>query len=287
MKTIEAIEVIKMKKKFCALLVLALALCWCLSAFAAARMPENRGALTDDANVLGTATAKDVTTYAERVEEETGVKLHVALVNFLDGVEVKTYARQLFQRWELGGDDLLLLGAAGEDSFAAVMGGNVEKKLGASNAENLLYTSSSFAGLFQSQQYDAAFASFFTALNGLLERQYDADISLKGLFQTEETAAAEKPSTGSELWEQVIGSITENTADYQQYHETHEQDEDGLSARGWLVVAILVMIVFSQSDPVRKSRRKRQKKGKRMGLVGWILTLLGAKTVLKKLRRRR
>ncbi len=74
MKTIEAIEVIKMKKKFCALLVLALVLCWCLSAFAAARMPENRGALTDDANVLGTATAKDVTAYAERVEEETGVK---------------------------------------------------------------------------------------------------------------------------------------------------------------------------------------------------------------------
>ena len=284
MKTIEAI---KMKKKFCALLVLALVLCWCLSAFAAARMPENRGALTDDANVLGTATAKDVTAYAERVEEETGVKLHVALVNFLDGVEVKTYARQLFQRWELGGDDLLLLGAAGEDSFAAVMGGNVEKKLGASNAENLLYTSSSFAGLFQNQQYDAAFASFFTALNDLLERQYNADISLNGLFQTEETTAAEKTSTGSELWEQVIGSITENTADYQQYHETHEQDEGGLSARGWLVVAVLVMIVFSQSDPVRKSRRKRRAQGKRMGLIGWLLTIIGAGTVVNKLRRRR
>ena len=120
-----------MKKKICALLVLTLALCWSLAAFAAVRMPENRGALTDDANVLGTLTAKDVMAYASRVEEETGVKLHVALVNFLDGMEVKTYARQLFQRWELGGDDLLLLGAAGEDSFAAVMGSNVEKKLGA------------------------------------------------------------------------------------------------------------------------------------------------------------
>ena len=213
--------------------MLTLALCWSLAAFAAVRMPENRGALTDDANVLGTLTAKDVMAYASRVEEETGVKLHVALVNFLDGMEVKTYARQLFQRWELGGDDLLLLGAAGEDSFAAVMGSNVEKKLGASNAENLLYTSSSFATLFQSQQYDAAFASFSEALNDLQERQYNADISLNGLYQTEETATSKKSSTGSELWEQVIGSITENTADYQQYHETHEQDEGGLSAR-WL-----------------------------------------------------
>ena len=221
------------------------------------------------------------------VEEETGVKLHVALVNFLDGMEVKTYARQLFQRWELGGDDLLLLGAAGEDSFAAVMGSNVEKKLGASNAENLLYTSSSFATLFQSQQYDAAFASFSKALNDLLERQYNADISLNGLFQTEETATSKKSSTGSELWEQVIGSITENTADYQQYHETHEQDEGGLSARGWLVLAILVMIVFSQSDPARKARRNRRGNGKRMGLIGWILTLIGAGTVVNKLRRRR
>lgn len=276
-----------MKKKICALLVLTLALCWSLAAFAAVRMPENRGALTDDANVLGTLTAKDVMAYASRVEEETGVKLHVALVNFLDGMEVKTYARQLFQRWELGGDDLLLLGAAGEDSFAAVMGSNVEKKLGASNAENLLYTSSSFATLFQSQQYDAAFASFSKALNDLLERQYNANISLNGLFQTEETATSKNSSTGSELWEQVIGSITENTADYQQYHETHEQDEGGLSARGWLVLAILVMIVFSQSDPARKARRNRRGNGKRMGLIGWILTLIGAGTVVNKLRRRR
>ena len=237
--------------------------------------------------MLGTLTARDVMAYASRAEEKTGVKLHVALVNFLDGMEVKTYVRQLFQRWELGGDDLLLLGAAGEDSFAAVMGGNVEKKLGASNAENLLYTSSSFASLFQSQQYDAAFTSFFKALNDLLERQYNADISLNGLFQTEETVTAKKSSAGSELWEQVIGSITENTADYQQYHETHEQDEGGLSARGWLVLAILVMIVFSQSDPARKARRNRRGNGKRMGLIGWILTLIGAGTVVNKLRRRR
>ena len=124
-------------------------------------------------------------------------------------------------------------------------------------------------------------------MNDLLERQYNADISLNGLFQTEETATSKKSSAGSELWEQVIGSITENTADYQQYHETHEQDEGGLSARGWLVLAILVMIVFSQSDPARKARRNRRGNGKRMGLIGWILTLIGAGTVVNKLRRRR
>ena len=140
--------------------------------------------------------------YASRVEEETGVKLHVALVNFLDGMEVKTYARQLFQRWELGGDDLLLLGAAGEDSFAAVMGSNVEKKLGASNAENLLYTSSSFATLFQSQQYDAAFASFSEALNDLLERQYNQ------LFAEVPAAQVSKGREALKTTLEVNGSIT-------------------------------------------------------------------------------
>lgn len=47
------------------------------------------------------------------------------------------------------------------------------------------------------------------------------------------------------------------------------------------------MIVFIQSDTVRISRRKRRGKGKRMGLVGWILTLLGAKTLINTLRKRR
>ena len=101
-------------------------------------------------------------------------------------------------------------------------------------------------------------------MNDLLERQYNADISLNGLFQTEETVTSKKSSTGSELWEQVIGSITENTADYQQYHETHEQDEGGLSARGWLVLAILVMIVQPERPGAKgasKSSRQREKNG--------------------------
>ena len=87
-----------MKKKICALLVLTLALCWSLAAFAAVRMPENRGALTDDANVLGTLTAKDVMAYASRGGGETGGERHGGLGDFPDGMGGKTFCRQMFQR---------------------------------------------------------------------------------------------------------------------------------------------------------------------------------------------
>ena len=150
-------EVGGMKKIGILLLCLLLALTP-LSALSAARMPACRGAVTDDANVLSAQTAADLAEYAARLEDETGIALHVALVHFLDGVEVQSYANTLFDLWELGSEHLLIVGAAGEDVFAASAGSAVVDKLGGSSLENLLFTSSSFSALFRSQQYDAAFA---------------------------------------------------------------------------------------------------------------------------------
>lgn len=94
-----------------------LALCLCLlvaalplSAFAAVRLPAQRGVVTDDANVLGAQTAADIAEYAEKVESETDVRLHVAIVHFLDGMEASTYAQTLFEKWELEGNDVLFAG---------------------------------------------------------------------------------------------------------------------------------------------------------------------------------
>ena len=163
-----------MKKRMFALL-LTLMLLVPLCALGALRMPEHRGTVTDDANVLSAQTVTDLNSYAQKLAEKADVNLHVAMVHFLDGAEVQSYANTLFDLWELENDDLLLLGAAGEDSFAAVMGNDVQKTLGATNAENLLFTSSEFSSFFRTQQYDAAIAAYCTALNELVHNWPSAE----------------------------------------------------------------------------------------------------------------
>lgn len=287
-----------MKKLFCAVAAVVLLCAAALPAMAAARMPECRGALTDDADVLSAQTAKDIAAYAEMAQDEADAHIYVAVVHFLDGLDAKTYAAELFQKWNLGDDDWLILGAAGEDSFAAAMGEDVQKKLGVSNAENLLYTSSAFGDQFKRQQYDAAFGSLFVALNTLLNKQYGTDMELGGLFKSAQapsaTAQPASQSAGdysSRLWEQVLGSIDEHTADYQQYQTQRQDSDNGIGVGGWIILIILVMIIFGQSDPVRKARNASRPHYRDYGCgcspLGWILSMIGAGAIIDRLRRRR
>ena len=117
-----------MKSKFFrSLLALTVALCLlaALPSLAEARYPAQGETVTDDANVLSQTMARDIASYAEEVESETNVKIHIALVSFLDGETPQKYADALFTRWELGENDLLLMGAAAEDTFAFSAGTKV------------------------------------------------------------------------------------------------------------------------------------------------------------------
>ena len=135
----------RLKRRFCLILCLLAALA-VLPASALPRLPAHAGAVTDAADVLSAQTAADFSAYASEVEAETGLRLQVALVHFLDGLDARAYAEALFSAWGLGDDDILLCGAAGEDAFAAVMGDGAAAVLGFKSADNLLYTSSGFAG---------------------------------------------------------------------------------------------------------------------------------------------
>lgn len=279
-----------MKKNWFRFLCLFMVLLVPAVAVAAARMPAMRGVVTDDADVLGAQTAADIAAYAEMVEDETDIRLHVALVHFLDGLDVQTYADQLFAKWELGEDDMLLVGAAGEDSFATAMGKDVQQTLGKSNAENLMYTSSAFSGLFRSQQYDAAFCAYFQAMNTLISKQMGQTIRLGKLFGTVETAEESiGQSFGSQLWAEVMESIYDTSESHQEYQEVHRQQESGMTAGEWLVLLVLIGIVFSQSGPARKGRRKREYRRYGCGCspLGWIFSLFGINVLIDTLRGRR
>ncbi len=272
-------------KRYTAWMALLLAALLCLmplAARAAARMPEERGSVTDDADVLSAGTVKDLESYFEKVEDETDIDLHVAIVHFLDGLDAQTYADELFTKWDLGEEDMLLLGAAGEDSFATAMGQEVQRTLGKTNAENLMFTSSQFSALFRAQRYDEAFAAYCTAFNALLTKQTDADIRMNGLFgQTSAQTERVNRNYGSELWDEVMESITESSVDYQNYHQERQHEENGLTAGGWLVLLILIFIVF------RQDKSQRRYRGERKGCLGWLLSILGINVLWNVLRGRR
>ena len=255
-----------MKKWILCLLILLVAPALAL---ADARMPVQRGTVTDDADILSAQTAADVTAFAERVKDETDIALHAAAVHFLDGLDVQTYANQLFEKWELGENDMLLLVAAGEDSAATAMGRDVEKQLGQANAENLMYTSSSFQTLLRTQQYDEAFAAYYTALNTLLEKQTGESLIGK-LFGTQPAPETTVQDFGSELWGEVMEAIQDSSSDYQAYHAQHEKQDNGITAGGWIVLVILAFIVLRQ-----KRSRRRGRNGCGCSPLGWIFSLLG------------
>ena len=265
-----------MKKLFTCLCILLALVILPAYAFAAARMPAMRGAVTDNANVLSQQTTADVSEYAQVLKEQTGIQIHTAIVHFLDGLDAQTYANRLFEKWELSADDLLLLVAAGEDVCATAIGENAAQRLGGANAENLMYTSSDFASLVRTQQYDAAFNTYFTALNTLVEKQTGETIRLGVKFGSQPEKTAPGYMFGSELWEEVMEELEDSSAEYQAHWERHEHEEEELTAGGWIVLIVLVWIVISQS----------RKPGKRRGCgcspLGWLFGLLGLGFLFKR-----
>ena len=264
---------------------------------AAARYPTLTGVVTDDANALSQSVITDTATYAEDLEDETDVKLHVALVHFLDGVDVQTYADTLFTRWNLGDNDFLLVGAIGEDSFASVAGADVKRHISDSNAQNLLF-SSGFSELFRSQQYDAAFSKYLIAFNKLVAKQYGETISMDQLFTAYQTSTGTSTSNagqslwqtaaemGSTVWNNAMGSITQNVDSYNSYREhTEGQNGRGLSPTGWIVLVVIILIIFGQSNPARKAR-KAYRGGCGCSPLGWIVGGLGLGAWLNNLQSR-
>lgn len=300
-----------MKKWICGVLSLMIVL---VSAFALAdaRMPINRGALTDDADVLSSELSSAIVGYAEDVKNETDMDVYVAVVHFLDGLDAQSYANQLFKEWELNDNAVLLLCAAGEDSFATAMGKKAENKLSKQNMDNLMYTSSDFAASIGRQEYDGAFAKYFVAFNDLINKRFDASLKLpKAISKAADAGTAEEVQPGvtssfsaGSLWSQIISGVPEfengssvlipgmwsqtvqdvedNSSYYTDYYQDHSYGENGIGVGGWIILIILVMIIFSQSHPVRRANNRYKKNH---GGKGWIYGLLGV-ALIRMFRRR-
>ncbi|NLV58916.1 MAG: TPM domain-containing protein [Clostridiales bacterium] len=262
--------------KALAAVLVAMALLIPALALGEARFPADRGAVTDDANVLSQAMIKEIGEFQTLALARTGVRVRVAVVHFLDGLDAQTYARELFVRWGMGLMDLLILGAAGEDSFAAVSGAEFEQTISDNNIQ-LLLSNSGFGELFKAQQYETAFGKLFAALAQTLGKHYGADMDLGSLFAAYRSGAQATPKPSrpnvssyvSSLWDSVMDDIDDKVEGYASYHERRERESRGLTPAGWVLLFILIGLVFSRSDRARRGR------GCGCGPLGWIFGLLG------------
>lgn len=269
-----------MKKSIVSFAIVLVLLCTPLLSLAAARYPTLRGTVTDDTNVLSEDLVKDIAKLNERAEDDTDVRLHVALVHFLDGENVQTYANTLFERWDLGKTDFLLVGAVGEDRFATVTGDSLKEQFSDANAQNLLY-SSRFSDLFKAQQYNEALAQYFIAFADMLNKQYSVKIKTSNLFSQYRGTVQSNPSPAvtnisdfaSGLWGEVRSAIDAGATEYERHQEERRGREgNGMSATGWIVLVVLFVLIFGNRSSARKGRARG---GCGCAPIGWIIGLLG------------
>ena len=246
-----------MMKRFLSLLVAMLVLCACLPACAAPRYPERQGGTTDAAAVLSQSTLRDLATYAQRLKDETDIDLFVVTVDFLDGETLSSYGEGLLAQWKLDDDSLLLLLAVGEDKFATFSGKDVTRRLSRQVQDKLLSTS--LEGPFLRQAYDEAIASFIPALTQEINKAFDADVSVGGLFGqagSESLSVEEWADEWARRWNAAHDE--EPTPDSVGDRVTREDKSTGFSLGNVLLTVFLLMVIFGNFND-RRGRHGRRR----------------------------
>ena len=263
-----------MMKRFLSLLVAMLVLCACLPACAAPRYPERQGGTTDAAAVLSQPTLRDLSTYAQRLKDETDIELFVVTVDFLDGETLSSYGEGLFAQWKLDDDSLLLLLAVGEDKFATFSGKDVTRRLSRQVQDKLLSTS--LEGPFLRQAYDEAIASFIPALTQEINKSFDADVSVAGLF-----GQAEAETLSVEEWADEWARRWNNAHDGEPAPDTvgdrvtREDKSTGFSLGKVLLTVFLLMVIFGNFSDRRGRYGRRRGCGCGCAPFSSILAALG------------
>ncbi len=220
----------------------------CASALAEPRYPEKTGDATDAALLLSAQTLSDWAQLAENVKDETGVRLYLATVDFLDGTTLAEYGAGLRDKWDLGKKDLLLLMAAGEDTFGFFGGESVNEKFSVSAQEKLLSTA--FQAKFLAQDYDGALASLGPALARELGKCYGETISTAGLFgQAQEV----EQLTAQQWLERQVAQATAAPRQESLRDRVTQEDEDSGISFGKVVLTVFLLMVIFGGD--RRRRR--------------------------------
>ncbi|MBR1585998.1 MAG: TPM domain-containing protein [Clostridia bacterium] len=228
-------------------LLLALLLCagLVLPAGAETQYPSFQGIVTDLAGVLGEDTVQDLSLLAERMSDASLSlgSFYVVTRHFLGGTDAAVYAKALFEAWDLGWQDVLLLMVIGEEKYALYVGDGVKAALSADTQTSLLATH--FRSAFLNRKYDEAVADLAVQTVQTIAKAGGTSVNTAGLFGTAAVSATHQPTAQSltNAWESMFA--------FQDFEEDDDWPLDiqysnysGFNWRGWLIWGLLIYFVF-------------------------------------------
>lgn len=236
--------------------------------------------VVDDAGVLSEQTIADVSTLNERAD----IRFTVATRHFLGGREAQSYCDELFNAWNLGSYDVLLLLVIGEERYAVTLGSDVTGYYLSSEQVNSLLSSKLRQPFLQDRDYDGAVGSFLLAAASQVARANGSTLYTGGLFGTasgsgSNTAVVQQDDFSNWRGNWWDGFFAGNGAEYADsysgydpefdYGYSYEDDYEESFGFGKLIfLAIVLWIII----------KNRQRNGKRgLGLFGWIVASKGMK----------
>lgn len=228
------------KRILCLLWVLLMA----CPALAEPRYPSQSGVATDNAAVLSVKLLEDLRTLDKRLDRADVPQLYIVTVDFLDGADVQSYADALFERWELDEDELLLLIAVGEESYAIAAGKNVDRLVSPTTQEKLLTTA--FQEPFLSQQYDAAVGQFVPALVSELNKACGTSVKTEDLFR----------SSSSSLIVNWASTLPASEESGEGFSLTRADKRSGFSFLTVIIIVVLLVLLFGSFRKTRGGKRK-------------------------------
>ncbi len=257
-----------------------------LNAWAAPRYPEKTDlTVSDNANIFSKKTVDDLNTFHNTLNNQTGVKLWVVTVHFLDGLDVSAFAREVFRQWNLGDEDFLMLLSSGDEEAVTIAGNTLARRLPAESQQHLL--NFYFLSDFQSEQYEAAFRKYIPQLASSLSNSYGQNVSTADLFgipsATPTAAPTVEPAndTSNNDWMEYLPGGSKFFTEWEKNDNRpqepsrpfQEEKSSGFSLGSLFILFILFSLIFG-------SRRRRL--GDRAGCMGcgcgplgWIFAGLG------------
>lgn len=148
------------------------------SAVWAIELPDYTGDIyvQDFANMVSPQLENKIKNAARMLEDQTSAQISIVTINSLEGIEIETYANELFRKWGLGDKEkengVLFLIAKEEQKFRIEVGYGLEGQINDAKAGDILRT---IVPYFQKGDFETGISQVFNNLVKEISFEYNSD----------------------------------------------------------------------------------------------------------------
>jgi uncharacterized membrane protein YgcG len=240
-----------MRRIVSVLAVMALCLSLAAPALAGVQYPPSQGIVTDlsadpTQDHTGKALQGDTVVYleelSEKMKKESLGSIYVAVQDFIGGQDARDYANALFDAWELGSGDVLLLMVIGEETAALAVGEDAQKALPRQEQTNLL--ANHFQTAYKGFQYDRAVKELSVQVADTLAKANGKTVSFSGLNSAASTVQTPSAPSTNQGFHWTFSSQSDE-------EENVSSRRSSFNWKGWLIWGVVIYLLFF--------RRRRKK----------------------------